>query len=109
MDKSCKIFPPFNHNNFTWDKKKYMTKYKKNKIDTLILSGGGVRCLSFIGAMENLFTNHILSRDLQGIKRIISLSGGSLFILPFILKIPLTEIKQFRAPIWRSNFKKVPV
>ena len=31
-DKSCKIFPPFNHNNFTWDKKKYMTKYKKNKI-----------------------------------------------------------------------------
>lgn len=79
-------------------------KYKKNKIDTLILSGGGVRCLSLIGAMENLFTNHILSRDLQGIKRIISLSGGSLFILPFILKIPLTEIKRF---IYKIDFQKM--
>ena len=79
-------------------------KYKKNKIDTLILSGGGVRCLSFIGVMENLFTNHILSRDLHGIKTIISLSGGSLFILPFILKIPLTEIKRF---IYNIDFKKM--
>ena len=32
MDKSCKIFPPFNHNNFTWDKKQYMVKYKRNNI-----------------------------------------------------------------------------
>tara|TARA_Y100000389_G_scaffold197413_1_gene231977 strand:- start:7351 stop:8391 length:1041 start_codon:yes stop_codon:yes gene_type:complete len=31
-DKSCKIFPTFEHNNFTWDKKKYMIKYSKNKL-----------------------------------------------------------------------------
>ena len=31
-DKSCKIFPPFEHNNFTWNKKLYMTKYKKNNL-----------------------------------------------------------------------------
>jgi len=31
-DKTCKIFPPFNHNEFTWNKKKYLTKYQKNNI-----------------------------------------------------------------------------
>jgi hypothetical protein len=31
-DKSCKIFPPYDHNNFTWNKKLYMTKYKRNNL-----------------------------------------------------------------------------
>ena len=31
-DKSCKLFPPFEHSNFTWNKKLYMTKYSKNKL-----------------------------------------------------------------------------
>ena len=35
------------------------------KIDTLILSGGALKCLSFIGVFEYLFNNKIIDKDLK--------------------------------------------
>lgn len=63
------------------------------KIDTLILSGGALKCLSFIGVFEYLFNNEIINKDLKGIKQLICCSGGGLIILPIILGYELSEYK----------------
>lgn len=34
-DKSCKMFPPFEHSNFTWNKKLYLKKYDKYNVPVL--------------------------------------------------------------------------
>ena len=55
------------------------------KIDTLILSGGGIKCYTFLGSLKYMIDKNIISEDLKGIKTVIGCSGGSLFILPLLL------------------------
>ena len=63
------------------------------KIDTLILSGGGVRCISFLGCLHYLIDNKILSKNLSEIKRFICVSGGTITMLPFLLQYTFSECK----------------
>jgi len=55
------------------------------KIDTLILSSGGSNCYTFLGAIKFLIQEGIIHPTLEGIKNIIGVSGGSLFIIPLLL------------------------
>ena len=55
------------------------------KIDTLILSSGGSNCYTFLGAIKYLIHSGILHPKLEGIKHIMGVSGGSLFIVPLLL------------------------
>lgn len=61
-------------------------------IDTLILSGGGNKCLSFLGSLKYLLeTKKIILDDL---KTIIGVSGGIIFITPLLLGYSIDEMIQ---------------
>ena len=55
------------------------------KIDTLILSGGGIKCISQLGAIKYLIENDMISENLNEIENIICVSGGIIIILPLLL------------------------
>ena len=38
------------------------------KIDTLFLSGGGMKCLSILGVLKYLFEKEIIKQNFDGIK-----------------------------------------
>ena len=64
----------------------------KNNIDTLILSGGGNKCLSFLGSLKYLIDHKII--DLKNIKEIICVSGGIIYITPLLLGYSIDETIQ---------------
>ena len=55
------------------------------KPDTLFLSGGGINCLTFLGAFQYLFETKIIEPNFQGIKNIVCVSGSSIHILHLLL------------------------
>lgn len=60
-------------------------------IDTLIFSGGGVKCLSFIGGLSYLNDHKYINKDLKDIKKIICVSGSLIFIIPLLIGYSLNE------------------
>ena len=54
-------------------------------IDTLILSGGSIKGLSFLGTIKYLVENNYIDSDFKNIKKIICVSASFLFILILIL------------------------
>ena len=54
-------------------------------IDTLILSGGSIKGISFMGSIKYLIENKYISENLKNIKKIICVSASFLFILMLIL------------------------
>ena len=58
-------------------------------IDTLILSGGGNKCSSFLGSLKYLIDNKII--DFKKIKKIIGVSGGMMYIIPLLLGYSIDE------------------
>ena len=73
-----------------------------DKYDTLCLSGGGLKCFTFIGALEYIEKNH--NFNIKQIKKYVGTSGGA--ILGYLLSIgySVTEIKDF---ILTFDFNKV--
>jgi len=51
------------------------------KIDTIILSGGSTKGISFLGTFNYLIENKYIDRDLKNIKKIICVSASFLFTL----------------------------
>tara|TARA_B100000745_G_scaffold105158_1_gene67214 strand:- start:208 stop:1014 length:807 start_codon:yes stop_codon:yes gene_type:complete len=60
------------------------------EIDTLILSGGGNKCLSFLGSLKYLLDHKII--DLKKLKKVIGVSGGMIFFTPLLLGYSIDEI-----------------
>ena len=54
-------------------------------IDTLILSGGSIKGLSFLGSIKYLVENNYIDSNFKNIKKIICVSASFLFILILIL------------------------
>ena len=54
-------------------------------IDTLILSGGSTKGISFIGSMKYLIVNNYINKDFNNIKKIICVSASFIFVLILIL------------------------
>ena len=69
------------------------------KYDSLLLSGGGLKCYSFLGVLRYLFTNNIIDKNFKNIKNIVSVSGGSIYIFPLLigysLEITIEIFKKF--------------
>ena len=66
------------------------------KINTLVLSGGGIKCLSHLGSIKYLIDNDILSHDLNEINNYICCSGGAIMILPLLFGFSIdSTIKLF--------------
>jgi len=77
-------------------------KKEEIKIDTLCFSGGGIKGLAFIGALEHLLEKKIFA--LEDIKTFVGSSAGSM--LSFLLNIgwKINEIKAF---LINFNFEKL--
>ena len=75
---------------------------KLTKINTLCFSGGGIKGIAFIGAVENLLEKKIFL--LEDIKNFVGTSAGSM--LSFLLNIgwKINEIKEF---MLNFNFEKL--
>ena len=73
-----------------------------SKYNTICLSGGGLKCFSFIGALEYIEKHH--NFDIKQIKKYVGTSGGA--ILGYLLSIgySVSEIKEF---IINFNFAKI--
>jgi len=54
-------------------------------IDTLILSGGSTKGISFLGSINYLIENKYIEKDFKNIKKVICVSASYLFILSLIL------------------------
>jgi NTE family protein len=55
------------------------------KIDTIFLSGGGMKCLSILGVLKYLFEKDIIKENFDGIKDIYLISGSSIYLTPLLL------------------------
>jgi len=77
-------------------------KKEESKINTLCFSGGGIKALAFIGALEHLLEKNIFA--LEDIKTFVGSSAGSM--LSFLLNIgwKINEIKAF---LLNFNFEKL--
>ena len=42
------------------------------KYDSLLLSGGGLKCYSFLGVLRYLFDNNIIDKNFKNIKNIVT-------------------------------------
>ena len=56
-------------------------------VDTLLVSGGGMNCISLLGVFKYLFDNGKIDENFKGIRTIICVSGGVFHILPLLLGI----------------------
>jgi len=74
------------------------------KIDTLILSGGGIKCISFLGVLKYMIENQLVSSDFKEIINIICVSGSILVVLPLLLGMSIDVIIQLFIEIDLSNF-----
>ena len=71
-----------------------------NKINTIVLSGGGIKGICYIGAFKSIFDNV----DKEQIKHYICTSAGAMFSLCLILDYNLDEIKQI---LIKYDFNKI--
>ena len=55
------------------------------KPDTLFLSGGGVNCIAFLGALKYLIENQTIDGNFKNFKNIVCVSGSAFYILPLLL------------------------
>jgi len=53
--------------------------------DTLFLSGGGVNCIAFLGALKYLIENQTIDENFKNLKNIVCVSGSAFYILPLLL------------------------
>jgi len=75
------------------------------KIDTLIFSGGGIRCISILGCLSYLIKNGILEDKFKNIKKIHFTSGSSIFTLPLLIGFNIqTTIEIFKKIEWKKIF-----
>ncbi len=74
------------------------------KIETLVFSGGGTRCLSFLFALKHLIDKKIINEDTK-IKNIYGTSAGS-FIAALLSIGKITQIDKVIEIAKKTNFKK---
>ncbi len=60
-----------------------------NKIDTLLFSGGGIKCISLLGSLKSLITQKILNEGFKGISTIYYVSGSSIFTFPILIGLSI--------------------
>tara|TARA_B110000503_G_scaffold65680_2_gene103137 strand:+ start:1485 stop:2480 length:996 start_codon:yes stop_codon:yes gene_type:complete len=61
----------------------------KLKVDTLLLSGGAMKCISILGSLQYLFEKEIIKPDFEGIKEIYFVSGSSVYLTPLLIGMPM--------------------
>lgn len=71
------------------------------KINTLVLSGGGIKCTSILGSLKYLIDNDIIEDNFKNIEKIYYTSGSSIFTFPLLFGFNIeTSIKIFKELDW---------
>lgn len=73
-----------------------------DKYDTLCLSGGGIKCFAFIGALNYIEETH--NFNIKQIKKYVGTSGGAILCYLLSIGYSVLEIKEF---IINFNFAKI--
>ena len=64
------------------------------EIDTLVLSGGGINCISLLGSFKYLFENGTIHPNFKNIRTIICVSGSAFHIIPLLLNYSINMVIQ---------------
>ena len=72
-------------------------------IENLVFSGGGIRCISYVGVLKLFEEKEIM----KNIKQIIATSGGSIFGLVLILKYTYEELKSLVLGLDFENIRDI--
>jgi len=54
-------------------------------IDTLLFSGGAMKCISILGSLQYLFENNIVKENFEGIKEMYFVSGSAIYVSALLL------------------------
>ena len=80
---------------------------KLKNVDTLLFSGGGMKCVSILGTLQYLFEKNILNSTFEGIKNIYFISGSSIYITPLLIGLTMeTTINLFKKINYKHIFEK---
>ena len=64
------------------------------EIDTLVLSGGGINCISLLGSFKYLFENGTIHPNFKNIRTIICVSGSAFHIITLLLNYSINMVIQ---------------
>src|SRR5210317_577558 len=79
-------------------------KILKKDLDTLVLSGGGIKCISILGSLSYLNELGIVEEGFKNFKNIYYTSGSSIFTLPILLGYTIEETTEIFKKIDYSFF-----
>ena len=74
--------------------------------ETLLFSGGAMKCVSILGSLQYLFEKEIIKSNFEGIKDIYFVSGSSIYITPLLLGFSMdSTIDLFKKIDYREIYK----
>jgi predicted acylesterase/phospholipase RssA len=76
-------------------------------IDTLVFSGGGMKCTSFIGVLQKIEELHIKDISKFNIKTICAVSAGTFIALMYILGYTSKEMEKIFYLFDFSKFREI--
>ena len=54
-------------------------------VDTLLFSGGAMKCISILGSLQYLFENNIVKENFEGIKEMYFVSRSAIYVSALLL------------------------
>tara|TARA_B000000437_G_scaffold219293_1_gene200750 strand:+ start:1631 stop:2530 length:900 start_codon:yes stop_codon:yes gene_type:complete len=82
---------------------------KLKDIDTLLFSGGAMKCVSILGSLRYLFEENIIHSSFKGIRDIYFVSGSSIYITPLIIGLSLdSTIDLFKKIDYKGIYENSP-
>ena len=58
---------------------------KIKDVDTLLFSGGAMKCISILGSLQYLFENNIVKENFEGIKEMYFVSGSAIYVSALLI------------------------
>jgi predicted acylesterase/phospholipase RssA len=81
-------------------------EWVKSHVDTLVFGGGGIRGLSYLGALEELEKVW----DFRNLKQVCGASVGSIYALLLACRIPLPQMKNILlSPLWNTVYQQINI
>ena len=62
---------------------------KIKDVDTLLFSGGAMKCVSILGSVQYLFEENIVQPSFEGVRDIYFVSGSSIYITPLLIGLSM--------------------
>ena len=78
-------------------------------IDTLLFSGGAMKCVSILGSLQYLFEENIVQPSFEGVRDIYFVSGSSIYITPLLIGLSMEcTIELFKKIDYQGIYENSP-